>query len=94
MGKQKIGRDITEKKGSAIISSPKESEEFEQWKEEQKEERPKEQVEIKSKMPEEGQPTDEELNRAKAEEMAEMARLKAEGKLRVSKIVLKEEEEE
>jgi hypothetical protein len=83
MGKQKIGRDITEKKGSAIISSPKESEEFEQWKEEQKEERPKEQVEIKSKMPDEGQPTDEELARAKEQEMAEFAKAKLEGKLKV-----------
>jgi len=94
MGKQKIGRDITDRKVS-IISTPKEHDEFEKWKQEQLEEQErklKPKPILKSKLPEEKEPTPDQLARERAEIQADMARLKAEGKLKVSKVVLKEEE--
>jgi hypothetical protein len=99
MPKQKIGRDIIEKKTSGLISSPKEEEEFEKWqeeqlaKEEEKEEKPKFQVKIKSKIPEEPEPSAEQLARERTKDYEEMSRLKRLGKLKVQKVVLKEEEE-
>ena len=87
MGKQKrIGKDVISKTG-AIISTPKDHEEFEEWKEEQRQEKKAKKAEevegkkIQYVLPEE-QPTDEELEKAKAKEMEEMAKAKAQGKLK------------
>jgi hypothetical protein len=85
----KIGKDVLEKKASAIISSPKESEEFEEWRaqqQEEREEKPKSEVELKSKMPDEVP----EAQGPTLEDYEEMAKLKAQGKLKVAP----EEEEE
>jgi len=92
MPKQKIGKDVTERKAVGLISSPRESREYEEWKEEQKEEKPKEQVELKSPMPIEKEPSADELARERAEILEDMAEAKALGRLKVSKVVLKEEE--
>jgi hypothetical protein len=90
MGKQKIGRDIIDKKASGLISTPEESKEFEEWREEreeEKEEKPKEQVELKSPMPIEKEPSADELARERAEILEDMARLKVEGKLKPVHVV-------
>jgi hypothetical protein len=71
----KIGRDVINKKGA--ILSGKDAEDFERFqeeqlaKEEEREEKPKSQVELKSKMPEEPEPTTEQINKAMAEEAVE-----------------------
>ena len=77
MPKEKIGKDVTKKKASGIISTPAEHEEYERFLEEREKQK---QEEIKEKMPEE-QPTDEELARERAKEGEELAKAKAEGKL-------------
>jgi hypothetical protein len=94
---KKIGRDVIEKKAGGLINTPRESEEFQQWKEEreeEKEEKPKEQVEIKSKMPEEPEPSDDEINRQRAEEMALKEVFVNEHYRRKPKRIEDEEEEE
>jgi hypothetical protein len=92
---KKIGRDVIDKKGA--ILSGKDAEDFERFqeerlaKEEEREEKPKSQVELKSKMPEEPEPSADQLARERAEMQEDMARLKALGKI---KPLEKEEEEE
>ena len=84
---KKIGQDIIKKKGG-IISSPKESKEYQEWLEEQKEAKKAEEAEeiegkeIKARIPEEGQPSNEELARQKEEEMLRMAEAKRKGLLK------------
>lgn len=82
---KKIGKDIIDKKGTSIISTPKEHEEFEEWKseqEEEKEQKPKEQVELRSEMPEEKEPSTEEMTAEMAKEAEKLEKAKAEGKLK------------
>jgi hypothetical protein len=96
---KKIGRDVLDKKGGAILSG-KDAEDFERFqeeqldKEEEREEKPKSEVELKSKMPDEKEPSADELARERAEIQEDMAKAKALGKLKVQKIVLKGAEEE
>lgn len=100
MGKQKIGEDIIKKKAGAIISTPKEHEEYEKFLEER--EKQKKQEEIKEKMKEEGQITDEQLAKQREQEADELAEAKEEGKLKSvhvrehyrSKPKIEEEEEQ
>lgn len=96
MPKQKIGKDVVGKKGSGILQTKKEREDYEEWKrrkaEEQEEDEKQKQKKklkpiLKSKMPDEREPTPEELEKQKAEVTAGIRRLK------VKKVVLKEEEE-
>lgn len=81
MGKQKIGKDVTS--GKDAILSGKDAEDFERWqaeqlaKAEEKEEKPKRQVELKSKMPEEPEPTADQYARELAKEYEEMAKWRA-----------------
>ncbi|MEM3697845.1 MAG: hypothetical protein QXQ94_10200 [Candidatus Bathyarchaeia archaeon] len=87
MSKSKIGKDVTERR-VAIISSPKESKEFEEWKqarEEEREENPKSEVEIKSEVPMEKEPSADEESR----EYAKLAEEMAQAKLKASKGVEK-----
>ena len=81
MPKQKIGKDIIEKKASGLISSPKEAQQFEEWKskQEEEEERRKKLEEIKERMKDEGEPSDAELIKAKQEEMQKLAEAKSKG---------------
>ena len=92
MPKQKIGKDVLGKKSRGILSTK----DFEEWKrkkaedqEEQEEKQKKKQKKkvIKSRIPEEKEPTAEELEKQKAEVTDGIRRLK------VKKVVLKEEEE-
>jgi hypothetical protein len=96
MPKAKIGKDILEKKAVGLISTPKEHEQFEEWKEAKKAEESEEIEgrELKSEFVEEKEPTPDQLARERAELQEEMAEAKALGKLKVSKVVLKSEEEE
>ena len=83
MGKGKIGEDVIDKKGG-IITSAKESKEYEEWIEAKKAEEAEE-IEgkkLKTRMPEEGQPTDEQLIREKEEEMQKLAEVKRKGLLK------------
>ena len=81
MTPKKIGQDVLSKKRGAILSG-KDAEEFERWqeeqlsKEEEREERPKSQVELKYKMPDE-QPNDEQLEKSQAEIKSEFAEWEA-----------------
>jgi len=85
---KKIGKDVINKKGTAIISTPKESEEFEKWqeeqlrKEEEREQKPKVKAKLESRMPEEPEPSADELAKEKAKDYEEMAKWKESGKLK------------
>ena len=74
--KQKIGKDIL--KQSGVITTKKDSEEYQKFLEEREKKKKLEQ--IKGKMPEE-QPTDEQLIKEKAKEVAELAEAKERGEL-------------
>ena len=91
MGKkgQKIGKDVTERGLSGLISSPKEAQQFEEWKSKQdeEEERRKKLEEIKERMKDEGEPSDAELIKAKQEEMQKLAEAKAKGLLKPVHVV-------
>ena len=88
MGKEKIGKDVIGgKKGKMTAKESKKFEEFLAKREAEKKKKAKEAEEIEGKrlevkVPEEKQPTDEQLARERAKEMAELAKAKAEGKLK------------
>jgi len=75
--KGKIGKDILKKGG--VITTKKDSEQYQKFLEEREKKKKLEQ--IKGKMPEE-QPTDEQLMREKAKEMAELVEAKEKGLLK------------
>lgn len=94
----KVGKDVLNKKSSAILTA-KEREDFEKWKaqklaedlaKEEKDEQKEQELakkKIVSKLPEEKEPSPDQLAKQKAEVTAGIRRLK------VKKVVLKEEEE-
>ena len=102
MGKQKkIGRDIISKGASGIISA-KEHEKYEQFLEERRKQKEAdiEGKEIKTRMPEEREPSADEEEKERAKEYAEMLKLRKvrvrkhqRGYPRKSKIKTDEEEE-
>jgi len=86
MGKPKIGSDIIKKKGG-IVSTKKDSEEYEKFIEEREKKKKKEAEDIEgkkitSKMPDEGIPSDEQLAEERAKEEEEKAKAKARGLLK------------
>jgi len=86
----KLGKDVLDKKSKGTIRTKKEREIYEEAKRrrvEEEEEEEKQKKVIKSKLPEDKEPTPEELEKQKAEVTAGMRRLK------VKKVVLKKEEE-
>lgn len=96
---KKIGKDVFDKKSAGIIRTAKERAEFEEWKRKRAEDAVKEEKEeekeqelhgkkLVSKMIDEREPHLEGLT---PEEFAEMKALAKQRKLRVKKVVLKEE---
>lgn len=77
MGKKgKIGKDILRRSGT--ITSKKDSEEYQKFLEERERKRLEE---IKERMKEEGQPSNDEIARARAKEAAELNEAKQRGEL-------------
>lgn len=86
MPKQKIGEDVL-KKSSGVISTKKDSEEFEEFREER--ERQKKFEEIKGRKIKE-EPSDEELIKEKEREMERMAEAKRKGLLKSKPVHVRE----
>ena len=78
---KKIGKDVIKKGTIGIISTPKEHEEFQKWKEEQEERRQEKKAEIHYRLPSE-EPSDEQLIKEKEKEMAKLAEARRKGLLK------------
>ena len=90
---KKIGKDVFDKKSSGILRTEKDRAEYEEYKRKRAEEATKEKEEEEKKktigsekMPDEREPTSEQLAKQKAEVLADIRKLK------LKKVVLKKEE--